>query len=132
NLKVNLPNLDEITFTNYKEQIDAIFAEDCKIVSFTFGNLDEQTIQKFKNKNTTLIGTCTSVKEAEILEQSGIDIVCVQGIEAGGHRGSFTTDNIPKIGGFSLLAQVNEVVKVPLIYAGGIYNAKTLMASERL
>jgi nitronate monooxygenase len=132
NLDVVLPNIEELKINSYHEQIDAIVAEDCKIVSFTFGNLDKQSIDKLKSNGTTLIGTCTSVNEAMILEKSGIDIVCVQGLEAGGHRGSFSSDDIPKIGGLSLLAQVNESVNVPLIYAGGIYNAKTLLASKTL
>lgn len=132
NLEVSIPNIDELKINSYHEQIDAIISEDCKIISFTFGNLDEQSIDKLKGNGTILIGTCTSVNEAVILEKSGIDIICVQGLEAGGHRGSFSSDTIPQIGGFSLLAQVNESVKVPLIYAGGIYNAKTLLASKTL
>lgn len=56
----------------------------------------------------------------------------MQGLEAGGHRGSFTSEVIPKIGGLSLLAQVSETVNVPIIYAGGIYNSKTLLASKAL
>ena len=66
------------------------------------------------------------------LEKSGIDIICIQGIEAGGHRGSFVSENIPQIGGFSLLSKVCDSVKVPLIYAGGIYNGKTLAAAKQL
>lgn len=131
-LDVILPNIDEIQINSYHEQIDAIIAENCKIVSFTFGNLDKQSIDKLKSNGTTLIGTCTSVNEAVILEKSGIDIICVQGLEAGGHRGSFSSDDIPKIGGLSLLAQVKESISVPIIYAGGIYNAKTLLASKIL
>ncbi|MEC4048689.1 nitronate monooxygenase [Flavobacterium sp. SUN046] len=132
NLDVILPNINELKINSYHEQIDAIIEENCKIVSFTFGNLDQQSIDKLKSNGTTLIGTCTSVNEAIILEKSGIDIICVQGLEAGGHRGSFSSEDIPKIGGLSLLAQVNESVDVPIIYAGGIYNAKTLLASKIL
>lgn len=131
-LKVNLPELNKIKINTYHEQIDAIISENCKILSFTFGNLDEKSIQKLKNNETILIGTCTSVTEALILEKSGIDIICAQGFEAGGHRGSFTEDNIPEIGGLSLLSQVYDTVKIPIIYAGGIYNAKTLMAAEKM
>lgn len=131
-LEVNLPDLSEINFNTYHEQIDAIISENCKILSFTFGNLDEKSIQTLKNNGIVLIGTCTSVREALVLEKSGIDIICVQGIEAGGHRGSFTEENIPEIGGLSLLSQVYDAVKIPIIYAGGIYNSRTLMAAEKL
>ncbi len=131
-----LPELEDLQFTDYQDQIDAIIGENCKILSFTFGKLDKQSIEKLKVNETFLIGTCTSVEEAKILENLGIDIICVQGIEAGGHRGSFVNedilDDIPKIGGLSLLSQVYDHVNVPLIYAGGIYNANTLLASKIL
>ncbi len=132
NLDINIPTIDQLKINSYHEQIDAIISENCKIVSFTFGNLDKQSIDKLKSNGTILIGTCTSVSEAIILEKSGIDIICVQGLEAGGHRGSFTSEDIPKIGGLSLLAQVSETVNAPIIYAGGIYNSKTLLASRAL
>jgi nitronate monooxygenase len=131
-LTTPLPSFDELQFTDYHEQVDAIIAEGCKILSFTFGIPDEASVQKLKSNGVTIIGTCTSVKEAVILEQSGVDMICVQGIEAGGHRGSFASDEIPQIGGLSLLAQVYEAVKLPLIYAGGIYNASTLLAAQTL
>ena len=75
-IEVNLPEINEIKVNSYHEQLDVIISENCKIVSFTFGNLDKQSIEKLKNNGTILIGTCTSVNEALILEQSGIDIIC--------------------------------------------------------
>jgi nitronate monooxygenase len=131
-LSIRLPDIDEIKLNSYHEQVDAIIGAGCKIVSFTFGNLDLLTIQKLKNKNIVTIGTCTSVAEAILLEKSGINIICVQGIEAGGHRGAFAGNYIPQIGGLSLFAKVYEAVNVPLIYAGGLYNGKTLSAARTL
>jgi nitronate monooxygenase len=132
NLSVTLPALDEIKLNSYHEQVDAIIGEGCKIVSFTFGNLDHFTIQKLKNNKIVTIGTCTSVAEAILLEKSGIDVICVQGIEAGGHRGQFAGNFLPQIGGLSLFAKVYEAVKAPLIYAGGLYNGKTVAAAKAL
>ena len=132
NLEVSIPNIEELKINTYHQQIDAIISENCKILSFTFGNLDKESIDKLKSNGTILIGTCTSVNEAMILEKSGIDIICVQGLEAGGHRGSFVPEDIPEIGGFSLLAKVNQAVNTPIIYGGGIYNAQTLLASKTL
>lgn len=131
-LPVNLPHIEELVLTDYREQVALLIAEQCPVVSFTFGNLDANSILKFKAAGTLLIGTCTSVAEALALEASGIDIICVQGWEAGGHRGSFNEDSTPKIGGLSLLAQVADQVKIPLIYAGGIYDAKTAFAANAL
>jgi len=132
NIEVQLPDLKEIKVNGYHEQIDAVIEEGCKILSFTFGNLDDKSIHKLKENGILLIGTCTSVEEALILENSGMDIICVQGIEAGGHRGTFNADTIPEIGGMSLFSKVYDHVKVPLIYAGGIYNGKTLRAAKEL
>ncbi|MGI9582767.1 NAD(P)H-dependent flavin oxidoreductase [Chryseobacterium sp. RRHN12] len=132
NIEVSLPDFDAIGINSYHEQVDAVIQEGCKILSFTFGNLDNQSIQKLKENDVALIGTCTSVNEALILEKSGIDIICVQGIEAGGHRGSFEAENIPQIGGLSLLSQIYDQVNVPLIYAGGIYGSRTLLAVKDL
>ncbi|HBW82057.1 MAG TPA: nitronate monooxygenase, partial [Sphingobacterium sp.] len=77
-LKVTLPELDSIHLTDYREQIDVIITHRCKVVSFTFGNLDTESIKRLKDNDVTLIGTCTSVAEAIALEESGIDIICVQ------------------------------------------------------
>ncbi|PKF73796.1 NAD(P)H-dependent flavin oxidoreductase [Chryseobacterium sp. PMSZPI] len=132
NIDVKLPYLEDLKVSSYHELVDVVIEENCKILSFTFGNLDDQSIEKLKEKGVTLIGTCTSVNEALILEKSGIDIICVQGTEAGGHRGTFDPDHVPQIGGLSLLSQVSDHVKVPLIYAGGIYNGKTLQAAKEL
>lgn len=132
NIEVTLPDLEDIKVKSYHEQVDAIIGEGCKILSFTFGNLDDQSIRKLKENGVVLIGTCTSLEEALILEKSGIDMICVQGIEAGGHRGTFDAEHIPMIGGMSLFSEVYDHVKVPLIYAGGIYNGKTLRAAREL
>lgn len=131
-LEVTLPDLEDIKVNSYQEQVDAIIEEGFNVLSFTFGNLDDKSIRKLKEKGIILIGTCTSAEEALILEKSGIDMICVQGIEAGGHRGTFDPDNIPMIGGISLLSEVHDQVTVPLIYAGGIYNGKTLRAAKEL
>ncbi len=131
-IEVKLPDLEEIKLNSYHDQIEAVIEEGCKILSFTFGNLDEKSVERLKENGVTLIGTCTSLQEALILEKSGIDIICVQGIEAGGHRGTFETDYIPEIGGMSLFSKVYDHVNIPLIYAGGIYNGKTLRAAKEL
>lgn len=131
-LEVSLPELDTLKITDYREQIEAIISEKCRALSFIFGCIDDDSIALLKKNNVLLIGTCTSVEEAKILSEKEIDIICVQGIEAGGHRGSFDADKVAQIGGLSLLSQIANKVKNPLIYAGGIYNAKTLLAAKTL
>lgn len=131
-LEVSLPGIEMLTITDYRDQVQVVLEENCAVLSFTFGNLDEESILRLKQNGTVLIGTCTSVAEARVLEQAGIDLICVQGIEAGGHRGSFSASDVPQIGGFALLPQVYDEVKVPLIYAGGISSAPMLRAAAML
>lgn len=130
--EVELPEIESIKPKGYREQIEAVLEEGIRVLSFTFGNLDATSIAVLKNKGVVLMGTCTNEAEAKILEASGIDILCVQGMEAGGHRGSFVDENIPEIGGIALLQNVREAVQVPVVYGGGITGKKSMEAISRL
>ncbi|MFD1770825.1 NAD(P)H-dependent flavin oxidoreductase [Sphingobacterium suaedae] len=131
-LNVSFPEASSLEMTDYHEQVEVILAAGCKVLSFTFGCLDSLSIDRCKEAGAWLMGTCTSVEEALFLENAGVDIIVVQGVEAGGHRGSFLGDFYPEIGGLSLLGQVREQSKLPLIYAGGIYNGSTARAAQEL
>jgi nitronate monooxygenase len=73
------------------------------------------------------------VEEALILQRQNIDMISVQGIEAGGHRGTFIGDiPLPQIGLFSLLPQIKNAVQIPCIAAGGINSAQTMRAAFEL
>jgi nitronate monooxygenase len=67
-----------------------------------------------------------------LLEEIGVDAIVAQGIEAGGHRGSFMTDVSHHIGLFALLPQIAKNVKVPVIAAGGIMDARGILAALTL
>lgn len=127
-----LPELYSIHITNYREQVEAIIVEGCPILSFTFGNLDTDSITKLKSAGVMLIGTATSSAEAKFLRDTGIDIICVQGAEAGGHRGSFDGTSSLWIDGATLFAEVIDTIKVPLIYAGGVVDAESLLVAKSL
>lgn len=132
-LKVPRPDLHFIPFYSYKEQIAILLEEQIPIVSFTFGVLDEPSIKALKAKGVVLIGTATCVKEAHILAKRGIDIITAQGIEAGGHRGTFLEeDPLPMIGSMSLVPAIAKQVEVPVLAAGGIYNGNTIKAAYEL
>jgi nitronate monooxygenase len=125
--------IETFRYYSYTEQIDILLTEDIPIVSFTFGMLNDESIQALKNKGVILIGTATSVKEGKLLEEKGIDVVVAQGIEAGGHRGTFLEDEpLPMVGLMSLVPQMVSQVSVPVIAAGGIYDGKTIRAALSL
>lgn len=119
--------LDTLKFYSYKEQIEIILSEGVKIVSFTFGIPDDQAIVKLKKNNILLIGTATCPQEARLLDDKDIDIIVAQGIEAGGHRGTFLNDiPLPQISVTSLVSQIAKITTKPVIAAGGINDTKSI------
>jgi nitronate monooxygenase len=127
---LNKEALTSFKFYNHLDQIDILVEEGIAVVSFTFGCLDAQSIRTLKQNNCILIGTATCVEEALYLEEQKIDLITVQGIEAGGHRGTFINDiSLPQVGLFSLLPQIKKAVKLPIIAAGGINSVETMKAA---
>ena len=123
-------DLTNFQFYTYRDQVDILIKENIRIVSFTFGNLDKDSINQLKETGSTLIGTATCLEEAVILHDHGIDMITAQGIEAGGHRGSFIENkDLPEIGLIALVPQIVKEVPLPVIAAGGIYNAQTIRAA---
>lgn len=120
-------SFDSLKFHSYADQIDCLLSESIPIVSFTFGTLDNTSLKALKQKGTCLIGTATCLKEAEILDQIGIDIITAQGIEAGGHRGSFLdNESFPMLGLMSLIPQFANKIRKPILAAGGINDGRTI------
>lgn len=113
--------------SQFDEQVQVVVEEGVKICSFTFGLPDERSVRLLKDNNVYLIGTATTVEEAMLAEQAGMDAVVAQGSEAGGHRGSFAGE-VVLIPLDELLKKVVAAVQIPVIAAGGIAN-KELMES---
>lgn len=126
---LEIPNSKNI-FEIFTEQIKVIIAEAVPICSFTFGVPSLEVIEELKQHNIILMGTATTVEEAIEIERNGMDIVVVQGSEAGGHRGNFIRENKESlIGLMSLIPQVVDNVSIPVIAAGGVMDGRGLMAS---
>ena len=119
--------IDSLRFYSYSDQIETLLSENVKIVSFTFGVLDDSIIELLKRNNVFLIGTATCLEEAQLLDEKNIDVIVAQGIEAGGHRGTFLDSiPLPQIGVTSLVSQMAKVIRQPVIAAGGINDEKTI------
>ncbi|MFJ7726254.1 NAD(P)H-dependent flavin oxidoreductase [Neobacillus sp. NPDC097160] len=127
-----LPTFEQDLIT-FQEQVNIIIEEKVPICSFTFGIPSPQVVTKLKEKSIVLIGTSTTVKEAVMIENAGLDAVVVQGSEAGGHRGTFHgQEDDSLIGLMSLLPQTADAVTIPLIAAGGIMDGRGIMAAKCL
>lgn len=104
-----------------------------QVVSFHFGLPAADLLRRVKTAGCLVISSATTAAEAAWLEQRGADAVIAQGYEAGGHRGMFLTDDIAaQVGTFALVPQIVDVVKVPVIAAGGIGDARGIAAAFAL
>jgi nitronate monooxygenase len=104
-----------------------------EVVSFHFGLPDPSLLRRVKAAGCIVMSSATIVREAIWLEEHGADIIIAQGAEAGGHRGTFLTENIAEQPGtFALVPQVVDAVKVPVIAAGGIADGRGIAAAFAL
>ena len=104
-----------------------------EVVSFHFGLPEKALLDRVKATGAKVLSSATTVEEAIWLEQHGCDAIIAMGSEAGGHRGLFLSDDLnTQIGLFALLPQVVDAVSVPVIAAGGIGDARGIVAAFAL
>ena len=104
-----------------------------EVVSFHFGLPDRDLLERVHRAGAKIISSATSVDEARWLEDRGCDAIVAQGYEAGGHRGMFLTQDVStQIGTIALVPQVVDAIKVPVIAAGGIADARGIVAAFAL
>ncbi len=104
-----------------------------EVVSFHFGLPEDDLLQQARDSGAKVISSATTIEEARWLEQQGVDAIIAQGLEAGGHRGMFLSEDITRqVGTFALLPQVVAAVRVPVIAAGGIADPAAVRAALAL
>jgi nitronate monooxygenase len=104
-----------------------------EVVSFHYGLPDPALVARVRAAGCKVISSATTVAEALYLEANRCDAVIAQGLEAGGHRGMFLSNNIAtQVGLFALLPQVVDALKVPVIASGGIGDARAIVAALAL
>jgi nitronate monooxygenase len=104
-----------------------------EVVSFHFGLPKNELLARSKATGAKILSSATTVAEARWLEDHGCDAIIAQGYEAGGHRGMFLTQNVStQVGTMALVPQVVDAVKVPVIAAGGIADARGIVAALAL
>ena len=103
------------------------------VVSFHFGLPEPALLARVKATGAKVIASATTVDEARWLEAHGADAVIAQGVEAGGHRGIFLSDDLTtQVGTLALVPQIVRAVRVPVIAAGGIADARGVAAALAL
>ncbi len=103
------------------------------VVSFHFGLPSPELLDRVRVWGAKVLSSATTVEEAVWLEAHGVDAVIAQGLEAGGHRGHFLSGDLSlQLGTMALLPQVVRAVRVPVIAAGGIADARGVSAAMAL
>ncbi len=103
------------------------------VVSFHFGLPSDDLVAAVRATGAKILASATTVDEARWLEQRGVDAIIAQGVEAGGHRGIFLSDELTtQVGTLALVPQIVRAVSVPVIAAGGIGDASGVAAAIAL
>ncbi len=114
---------------DWEAKITQLAGDPVAVVSFTFGCPSVQVINRLQASGTEVWVTITSPVEAQQAFEAGADALILQGVEAGGHRGSWVDrDDAERYGLLALIQVVREIVTLPLIAAGGIANGAALAA----
>ncbi len=104
-----------------------------EVVSFHFGLPPRPLFERVRATGAKIVSSATSVEEARWLEGEGCDAIIAQGYEAGGHQGLFLKrDIIGQVGTMALVPQIVDAVDVPVIAAGGIADARGIVAALAL
>jgi nitronate monooxygenase len=111
-------------------KVAALLADPPAVTSFTFGCPAPGVIRALQQAGSAVVVTVTSPAEAALAAEAGADALCVQGYEAGAHRGTFGNDDAPgrDRGLLSLIGEVAVVTGLPQIAAGGIMGPRQVRA----
>lgn len=115
------------------EAVDVLNEFKPRVVSFHFGLPSEDLLQRMRDMGARVLSSATTVDEARWLEARGVDAIIAQGVEAGGHRGMFLSEDLTtQVGTLALVRQIVKAVAVPVIAAGGIADAAGVAAAMAL
>jgi len=114
---------------SFDAQFEAMIREKPAAFSFVFGVLDRHYLEECQREGIFTMGTATTLEESLLLQESGVDAIVVQGVEAGGHRGIFdATKEDPQVGVMPLVSLLKDHLRVPMVAAGGIMNGQGIKA----
>ena len=117
----------------FEDQARVLLDEKVPVFSFIYGIPTREILEECRAKHILTIGTATTPDEGAALQDAGVDAVVASGFEAGGHRSSFLRAAEDSLTGtFSLVPQVADIVNVPVIAAGGVADARGVIAALAL
>lgn len=115
-------------YPNLHDQLEAIWKYRPEILTFHFGFPPVDVIERAKSLGIAVGLTCTSVREFLAVQDFGADFAVAQGIEAGGHRGTFVPNEIDdeELGIDELIRRILPLSRIPVVAAGGLMTGKDI------
>src|SRR3989449_5310769 len=127
------PTFKPYSPARFEDQARVLLDAKVPVFSFIFGIPPREILEECRAKSIVTIGTATTPEEGAALQEAGVDAVVATGFEAGGHRGSFLRAAEDSLTGtLSLVPQIVDIVDVPVIAAGGIADARGVVAALAL
>lgn len=110
---------------NFWDKVDVLERARVAVVSFIFGPPPQDAVQRLHAVGSKILATVTDAAEARAAAATGADLLCLQGTDAGGHRGTHRVDAEPNTSGWrELLPAVLEETELPVVVAGGVMTAQ--------
>ena len=132
-LGLAIPEFPDAFYHCFEEQVEAVIEAKPKVLSFVYGVPSTKIIERCKERRIVTLGTATTLNEAIALEDGGVDAIVATGFEAGGHRVSFHKEAEDSLtGSLALIPQIVDHVKIPVISAGGVADARGVSAAIAL
>lgn len=132
-LGVPEPSYPESFGKRFEEQIEALLRANPPAFSFVYGIPPPEILAECRRRGMTTLGSAITLEEAIALDEAGVDLIVASGFEAGGHRVAFLREAEDSlVGTFSLIPQVVDRVRAPVIAAGGIADARGIRAALAL
>lgn len=132
-LKLDIPNVPSIESVSFELQVETALRLGVPVLSFVFGIPDKAILTACKEQGIITIGAATTLDEAVMLEDAGLDLIVASGSEAGGHRPSFLRPAEDSLTGtFVLIQQISKNIRTPIIAAGGIADSRGIKAAMAL
>jgi nitronate monooxygenase len=127
------PKYEPYPWIRFEDQARILLDERVPVFSFIYGIPPREILEECRAKRIVTIGTATTPEEGAALQEAGVDAIVASGFEAGGHRGSFLRAAEDSLTGtFSLVPQIADMVNVPVTAAGGIADARGVIAALAL
>src|ERR1700756_1386672 len=127
------PTYEPYSPIRFEDQARVLLDANVPVFSFIVGIPPREILEECRTKGIVTIGTATTPEEGAALREAGVDAIVASGFEAGGHRGSFLRSAEDSLTGtLSLVPQIVDRVNVPVIAAGGIADARGVVAALAL